>query len=47
MPEEEMREAIPGAQEIGANVFVAAQQVALGLFLLGWDVDGGHGAGAI
>ena len=36
-----------GAQQIGANVFAAAQQIAGGFFLLGRNVNGGQRAGAI
>jgi hypothetical protein len=42
-----MREPVPGAQNIGADVLATAQQVAGGLFLLGGDVNRGERAGAI
>ena len=45
--EEKFREAVPGAQEIGANVFATAQQIAGGFFLLGGNVNRGKRAGAI
>jgi len=45
--EEEFRETMPRAEEIGADVFATPQQVAGGLFLLGGDVNGGERVGAI
>ena len=36
-----------GAQQIGANVFATAQQIARGFFLLRRNVNGRQGAGAI
>jgi hypothetical protein len=42
-----MRKPMPSAEEIGANVFATAQQIARGLFLLGGNVDGGERARAI
>jgi hypothetical protein len=47
VPEEEVGQPMPGAGEIGANVFATAQEVTRGLFLRGGNVDGGQGAGAI
>jgi hypothetical protein len=47
MAQEKFREAVPGAEEIGANVFATAQQIAGGFFLLGRDVNRGERAGAI
>ena len=45
--EQDVGQTMPGAQEIGANVFAAAQEIARRLLLLGGNVDGGEGAGAI
>ena len=45
--EEEFREAMPRAQEIGADVFATAQQIAGRLFLLGGNVNGRERPGAI
>ena len=45
--QEEVREAVPRAEEIGTDVFATAQEIASGLLLLGRDVDGGQRAGAI
>ena len=38
---------MPGAQQIGTNVFATAEQIASGFFLLGRNVNGRQGAGAI
>ena len=45
--EEEFRESVTRAEEIGADVFATAQEIARGLFLLGGNVNGGERAGAI
>jgi hypothetical protein len=45
--EQEFRQAMSGTQEIDANVFTAAQQVARGFFLLGGNVNGRERTGAI
>jgi hypothetical protein len=42
-----MGEAMPRAEEIGADVFATAQQVAGRFFLLRGNVDGGQRSGAI
>jgi len=47
MAEEEVREAMAGAQQIGADVFATAEEIAHGLFLIGGDVNRGEGAGTI
>ena len=39
MAEEEFREPMPRAEQIGADIFAAAQQIAGGFFLLGGNVD--------
>jgi len=44
--EEEFREAMPGTQHVGADIFAAPQQIAGGFFLLGRNVNGGERAGA-
>ena len=38
---------MPRAQQIGADVFATAQEIARGFFLLGRNVNRGEGAGAI
>ena len=38
---------MPRPEQVGADVFAAAQQIARRFFLLGRDVDGGERAGAI
>jgi hypothetical protein len=35
------------AQEIGADIFPTPEKIALGFFLVGWNVNGGQGAAAI
>ena len=45
--EQEFREAVPRAEEIGADVFATPQQIAGGFFLLGGNVNGRERAGAI
>src|SRR6266566_3584743 len=45
--QEKVREAMSGAEEIRADVFAAAQEIAHGLFELGRNVNRGEGAGAI
>ncbi len=45
--EEEFREPVPGAEEIGPNVFATAEEIAGGFFLLGRNVNRRQGAGAI
>ena len=47
MAKEEFREAMPRAEQVGADVFATPQQVACRFFLLGRNVDGGQRAGAI
>jgi hypothetical protein len=47
MAEEELREAVPGAQQVGTNVLAAAKEVACRLFLLGGNVNRGERAGTI
>ena len=42
--EQEFGEAVPGTQEIGADVLTTPQQIARGFFLLGRDVNRGEGA---
>jgi len=40
--EEEFREPVTAAEQVGANVFAAPQQFAGGFFLLGGNVNGGE-----
>ena len=40
--EQEVRQAMPSAQEIGANIFTTAQEVARRLFLVAGNVNGGE-----
>ena len=47
MAEEELRQAVACPQEIGTNVLPTAQEIARGFFLLGRNMDGRQGAGAI
>ena len=47
MAEEELREAVPGAEQISADVLATSQEIPRGLFLLGWNVNGGERARAI
>jgi hypothetical protein len=47
VPQQEFREAVPGAQQIGPNVLAAPQQVARRLFVFGGDMDGGQRPRAI
>ena len=47
MAQEELREPVPRAQQIGADVLATAQQIPRGLLLLGRNVNGGQRAGAI
>jgi hypothetical protein len=44
--EQEFRESMAGAQQIGANVFATPQKIAGGFFLLGGNVNRGQRAGA-
>src|SRR5215216_2700242 len=45
--EQEFREPVAAAQEIGPNVFTTAEEIAGGFFLLGRNVNGGERAGPI
>ena len=45
--EQEFREPMPRAEQIGLNVFTTAQEIARGLVLLGRDMDRGERAGAL
>ena len=45
--QEKFRQTVPRAEEIGANVFATAQEIARGFFLLGGDVNRGERAGPI
>ena len=45
MAQEEMREAMPRAEDIGADVLATAEQIAGGLFLLAGDVNRRERAG--
>src|SRR5262245_38369577 len=47
MAEEEFREPVTAAEQVGANVFATPQQIAGGFFLLRRNVNGGERAGAI
>lgn len=47
MPQEKFRQAMPGSQEIRADILSTAQQIARRFFLIGRDTDGGQGPGAI
>jgi hypothetical protein len=47
MAEEEFREPMAAAEQVGANIFAAPQQIADGFFLLGRNVNRGEGPGAI
>ena len=47
MAEEKFREAMAGAQEIGANVLATTQEIACRFFLLSGNVNRRQGAGAI
>src|SRR5688572_21040323 len=47
MTEEKLREPMSGAQQIRADIFPAAQEIAGGLFLFGRDVNRGERAGPI
>ena len=44
---EELREAVPGAKQIGADVLTTAEEIPRGLFLLGRNVNGCQCAGPI
>jgi len=44
--EQKLRQAVASAEQIGADVFATAKEVARGFFLLGGNVDRGEGAGA-
>ena len=44
MPQEKLREPVPRAQEIGADIFATAQQIPRRLFLFARNVNGGEGA---
>jgi hypothetical protein len=46
MTQEEFREAVPGAEQVGADVLAAAKEIARGFFLLGRNVNGRQGPGA-
>ncbi len=47
MPQEELRQAMPGPEEIGTDVLPTAQRIPGRLVLLGRNMDGGQGAGPI
>src|SRR6185295_6673074 len=47
VPQQKLREAVPGAQEIRADVLATAQEIAGRLFLLGGNMNRGEGASAI
>ena len=47
VPQEEFREPMPRAQEIRANIFATAEQIARRFFLLGRDMNRRQRAGAI
>ena len=45
--QEKLRQPVPGAQQIRANVFATAQQIPRGLFLLAGNVNGGERARSV
>src|SRR5688572_9527775 len=45
--EEKVRQPMPGAEEIGADILAAAQQIARGFFLIARNVNRGERAGAV
>ena len=47
VPQQEFREPVAGAQQIGPNVFATPQQIADGLLRLGRDVDGHQRPGPV
>jgi hypothetical protein len=44
--QEKFRDAVTGTEQIGADILTTPEQIALGFFLLGRNVDRGEGAGA-
>ena len=44
--EQEFREAVSRAQQIGSNVLATAEEITGGFFLVGRDVNRGEGAGS-
>jgi hypothetical protein len=47
MAQQELGQPVPGAEQVGADVFATPQQVADGFFLLGGNVNRRQGTGAI
>src|SRR5579864_5605634 len=47
VPQQELRESMPGSEQVGSNVFAASQQIAGRLFRLSRHMDRRERAGAI